>query len=127
MSNENQFSIIKEIVDEAVLGVKEGWLALVISCYIDDKQSDFFNTYLIKEEGSLVEKSLPFSDSVVPLFRRLRSLLTNPNGEEFSGCRLFLDSNGKFDASYSYDALDWDAISLDWDRSNFNQSFFLIR
>lgn len=120
MLEDNQFSIIEKIIIDAIQGTEPGWSRLVISCYMDENQSNFFNTYLIESDGVMVERSLPYSDNLDPFFRELRSVLGVQKGEFFSSCRLLVESTGQYDASYRYDELNWEAIFKNWDRSNFN-------
>jgi len=117
VANADQFGIIQEIGQRVLAAAPPGWWELAIDYAVDDSQSDVSISCLVKEKAEVVERSLPFVTEIDALLRRLRAHLPGSRPEPFSTCRIHFFSDGRYDARYGYDPINWDrAISS---QSNF--------
>jgi len=110
MDKIDQFQIIQEIANRAISAAAPGWHELMINYYVDSDQSEFGNSYLITQDGVTREKSLPVAPDMDVWMRRLRTELAKGGQQPFTKCKLHLHADGKFDASYGYDPVDWDGL-----------------
>jgi hypothetical protein len=106
----DQFHIIQEIASRAIAGVQPGWSELMILYFVEDGHSRFVNTYLVTQDGVTREKSARVSNDLDAWLRRLRAELAQGDKQPFTSCKLHLYADGKFDASYGYEPVDWDAL-----------------
>lgn len=106
----DQFKIIQEIANRAISGVHPGWSELMVLYYVDEEHSRFVNTYLVAQDGVIREKSARVSNDLDAWLRKLRAGLAQGGKQPFSSCRLHMCADGKFDASYGYEPVDWDAL-----------------
>jgi hypothetical protein len=110
MESLDQVQIIQEIISRAIYTAQPGWSELIINYHVDDGQSEFANSYLITVNGEIHEKSLPVPNDLDVWMRRLRAVLTRAGAVPFTSCKLDVQTDGKFDASYGYDPVDWDEL-----------------
>ena len=110
MTERTQIEIVQDIVDSALSRIQNGWLELVVNYCVEGGQSNFQNSFLIDVDGRRTEKYLPSTDQLDTLMRELRDHLAQADREKFSKCRIHLGADGRFDASYGYDAVDWDSL-----------------
>ncbi|MFS2048877.1 hypothetical protein ACEN9J_11320 [Variovorax sp. Varisp41] len=110
MKDLDQFEIMQKIADSALSTIEAGWSELIVNYFVEDSRSGFVNSYLIKENGALVEKSLPVADDLDSWLRKLQTHLAQNQRPLFTRCKLHIGANGKFDASYGYEKVDWDAL-----------------
>ena len=87
----------------------------LLKYYVEDVQIEFANSYLITVNGAIHEKSLPVPNELDAWMRRLRADLARAGAAPFTSCRLYVLADGKFEATYGYDPVDWDAlVTADW-------------
>lgn len=106
----DQFQIIQEITNRAISGAEPGWSELMILYYVEEDHSRFINTYLVARDGGIYEKSARVSHDLDVWLRKLRDELAQGGKQPFTSCKLHLCADGKFDASYGYDPVDWDGL-----------------
>ncbi|NHZ44154.1 hypothetical protein [Massilia aquatica] len=115
MAELDQFELMQEIVNDALIGIESAWRELIITYHVDDEKSDFISTYIVEESDGLREKPGKMSNDMDDLLRQLRKHLAQGGKPSFSRLRLHLFANGKFDTSYGYDAVCWPALfQKDW-------------
>ena len=85
----------------------------MIVYHVEEGQSQFGNTYLVTIDGQTREKWLPPTNDMDDWLRKLRTELSQSGKALFTSCRLHVCADGRFDASYGYDPLDWDALTED--------------
>lgn len=107
----DQIGIIQEIVNRAVQATEPGWTELLINYHVDEEQSEFRNSYLVSRDGVLREKSLRVANDLDSWLRRVELALAGR--PPFTSCKLHVGVDGKFEASYGYEAIDWDALLHD--------------
>jgi hypothetical protein len=123
MNQYDQFQIIQEIANRAMSVAESGWSELMITYYVDGGQSEFGNSYLITKDGVTREKALPVSRDLDMWMRMLQGKLAEGGKRPFTLCKLHLHANGKFDASYGYDPVDWDGlVTSGWNFSSITSS-----
>ena len=110
MKQYDQFQIIQEIADRAMSVAESGWSELMITYHVEGGQSEFGNSYLITQDGVTRERALPVSRDLDIWMRRLQGKLTEGGKQPFTLCKLHLHADGKFDASYGYDPVDWEDL-----------------
>lgn len=106
----DQLQIIQEIVSRAISKAQPGWRELIINYHVEGGQSEFANSYLITVSSAIHEKPLPVPNDLDAWMRRLRAELTRAGEAPFTSCKLHAIADGKFEASYGYDPVDWDAL-----------------
>jgi Protein of unknown function, DUF600 len=115
VSELDEVQIIQEIVILAVSLAEKDWRELIINYSVEGAQSDFANSYLIEEGGSIKEKSLSSVYSMDVWLRKLRDYLARGGKQPFTSCKLHLRADGKYNMTYGYDKIDWDALLIgDW-------------
>jgi len=109
-----QQEIFQELVSSVVNAIPEEWIEFIIAYKVDDTQSGQINTYLTKQEGVFIEKSiLAYIPEIDKCLRELRDQLSSGGKEPFSRCKVHLKSDGEFSADYSFDPIDWE-VKGDW-------------
>ncbi|WP_199100408.1 immunity protein YezG family protein [Dyella sp. ASV21] len=106
----DQFQIIQEIASRAISGTETGWTELMILYYVEEDHSMFSNSYLVAHDGVIRERSARVSNDLDGWLRKLRAELAQGGKQPFTSCKLHLRADGKFDASYGYDPVDWDGL-----------------
>ncbi|MDR3443803.1 immunity protein YezG family protein [Dyella sp.] len=106
----DQFQIIQEIANRAISGAEPGWSELVILYYVDEDRSLFSNSYLVAHDSVIREKSARVSNDLDAWLRKLRAELAQGGKQPFTSCKLHLCADGKFEASYGYDQVDWKGL-----------------
>ena len=119
MTEMDQVGIIQEVVNRVVSSIEPGWIEMMISYYVEGGQSDCLNSYLIIENGVEKEKSIPFIGDLDFWLRKWQAEMSQGGKQRFTSCKLHLWANGKFDAQYGYEKIDWNALMLEG--SNFNK------
>ncbi|QYF93709.1 hypothetical protein KY495_00245 [Massilia sp. PAMC28688] len=115
MNKIDQFQIIQEIANRAISAAEPGWRELMITYYVEGEQSEFGNSYLISQDGVTREKALPVFQDLDGWMRRLQEHLAEGGKQPFTMCKLNFLANGKYEASYGYDPVDWDdLITAGW-------------
>ncbi|EMM2647275.1 TPA: DUF600 family protein [Acinetobacter baumannii] len=102
----------QEIVNQAISVVDPGCIELILTYHVEDNHSEFGNSYLINQVGKVYEKALPVTKDLDFWFRKLEFELHQVNKQLFTSCKLHLWANGKYEASYGYDAVDWDKLMM---------------
>lgn len=110
MESPDQLQIIQEIINRAISTAQFGWSEIVINYHVEDGQSEFASSYLITLNGAIHEKSLPVPNDLDAWMRRLRNELTRAGAAPFTSCKLDVHADGKFEALYGYDPVDWDEL-----------------
>lgn len=115
MNRIDQFQIIQEIANRAISAAEPAWHELIITYHVEGEQSEFGNSYLITQDGLTREKALAASHDLDVWMRRLQDNLAEGGKQPFTMCKLHLHADGKYDASYRYDPVDWDdLITAGW-------------
>ena len=116
MVERDQFQIIQEILRRAIAVADSGWLEMIIDYYVDDSQSVTLKSFLIEERGAIVERPLETVPDMDFWLRELRAHLSQSGKPRFTRCKLHVvSSTGKYEATYGYEDLDWDALlDPDW-------------
>ena len=104
----SQKEIFQDILDNALSVIDDKWVEIKFDVRMDDEQSGFVVDYFLEENGILIEKSLPYVGAFIFLFEELREHLSIGDKPKFSHCKLSFFANGKFNADYSYELVDWD-------------------
>jgi hypothetical protein len=125
MEQLDQSQFIQKIADCILPFVKPGWKELVISCHIDEEQSNYMISYLIEEGGRIVEAPVQFPGELDRIMRGLQEHLSQGGKQRFTSCRMHFEQSGKFNADYGYGVVDWNALVLQ--KSNFFASVSGIR
>lgn len=112
MSELDQFQIIQDILQEAISAAEDGWRELMINYHVEGGRSSYVNTCLIASGGEECEKSLPNIDPLDSLMRQLQVHLSKSSKQLFTHCVLHLTSDGKYEATYGYEPVDWDALLI---------------
>ena len=110
MVSPDQLQSIQEIVSRAISEAQPGLSELMINYHVEDGQSEFANSYLITTSSAIHEKSLPVPNDLNAWMRQLRNELTRAGEAPFTSCKLHVHADGKFEAKYGYDPVDWDAL-----------------
>lgn len=110
MESIDQLRIIQEIVSRAISKAQPGWSEIIIDYHVEDGQSEFANSYLITVNNAIYEKPLPVHKDLDAWMRRLRTELTRAGELPFTSCKLHVHADGKLEASYGYDPIDWVAL-----------------
>ena len=111
----DQVGLTQEIVDRALSGIEPGWREFIIDYCVEGIQSNFSASYVIEEAGVVTEKPLPIARDMDKWFRKLRDHLAQAGRPPFSRCKLQLSDDGRFETTYGYDPIDWEAqIYADW-------------
>jgi hypothetical protein len=114
----SQQQIFQEISDMGISAINDDWLEFIISYNVEGTRSKEINTFIKRERGKIVEKSIPFMPELNKCLRELREHLSSGGKPEFTSCKLHFKSNGEFDASYGYEPVKW-SLAGGW---NFNIS-----
>ena len=111
----DQFQIIQEILGRATALAPRGWREMIIDFYVDPEQSATLKSYLIEKNGAVVEESLGYISDLDDLMRMLQKHLAQAGRPPFTRCKLHVKANGKYEATYGYDKVDWKALlNPDW-------------
>jgi len=112
MDELDQFQITQHIVDRVLSVIEVGWSELIINYHVEDDQSNFGNSYLISQGGVVRERPLPVANDLDEWLRKLRTHLSQGGKTPFSSCKLHLCVDGRFEATYGYDPVDWNGLIL---------------
>jgi hypothetical protein len=109
-----QVQLIQEIVSRAMSTAQPNWIEFMVDYHVEEGHSSFANSYLIALGDGIHEKPLPPSDpdDLDLWMRRLRAELARAGAQPFTSCKLHVHANGKFEAKYGYEPVDWDALVL---------------
>ena len=113
MDQLDQIQIIQEIVNRAIQAADPNWSELMITYHVAGGQSEFVNTYLTYHDGEIREKDLPVARDMNVWLRKLQAELSRGGGEPFTLCKLHVCADGRFNATYGYDPVDWDKLLTD--------------
>ena len=102
--------IIQDIVSGAICQAQPGWSELNIHYHVEGGQSELACSYLIAVGGAIHEKPLPAPNDLDARMRQLRAEQSGDGDAPFTSCRLHVRADGRFEASYGYDPVDWDAL-----------------
>ncbi|WP_233840392.1 immunity protein YezG family protein [Dyella sp. 2HG41-7] len=108
----DQFQIIQEIAIRAISGAQPDWSELIILYHVEGGRSSFVNSYLVSQDGVVREKPARVSDDLDTWLRRLRAELARGGKQPFTSCKLHLCADGKFDASYGYEPVNWGELLI---------------
>ncbi|MDN6887859.1 hypothetical protein QMO14_30230 [Variovorax sp. CAN2819] len=84
------------------------WVELIVDYSVDETQSEIAASYSLQRDGRLEEVAILLPHVVDGLFRALRDSLPDRATQAFSACRYRVTRSGSFEASYSYEKVDWD-------------------
>ena len=102
---------IPQVIFDAVSPLLEPeWVELIVDYSVDETQSDMAASYSLQRDGRLEEVAILLPHVVDGLFRALRDSLSDRATQAFSACRYRVTRSGSFEASYSYDKVDWDDL-----------------
>jgi hypothetical protein len=91
------------------------WMALVIDYHVDETQSSLLGSYVTRSPEGLEEVGIVLPNDLDGLLRELRESLPDGDVRVFSRCKFRLSRDGAFEAQYSYEEVDWDALLVpDW-------------
>jgi hypothetical protein len=112
MESLDHIQIIQEVVKIAISKAMPGWREAIINYHVEDGQSQFTNSYLISLNNAIHEKPLPVLNDLDVWMRRLRAAVTRAGEAPFTSCKLHVHADGRFEASYGYDPIDWAALAI---------------
>jgi hypothetical protein len=111
LDQDSQFGMISRMLDVVLDEAPPDWHELMINFYVENGHTAFVNSVVVdKEGGGLMEDSLPAMFELVELMGELRQHLAQGGRPEFTQCRLHVKADGRYEASYGHDAVDWNAL-----------------
>jgi hypothetical protein len=107
-----QFELINEILQLAFDAAPDEWREMILNHYGDDEQCTISSSVLIDNGAGDEEQDVETSYEMVELFEQLREHLAESGKPKFSHCKIHITSDGQYEATYSYDEIDWEALFL---------------
>gem|GEM_PF-5643054 len=111
----DQFEIIQEALSYAWGCAEEGLKELRVEIHAEDHHQHLAASYLVERNG--LDKVVGllgvrgFDDmKVMKWLMMLRDNLAQAGGQKFTSCRIWMTADGKYEAKYGYDPIDWDAL-----------------
>lgn len=115
MAELEQFQIIGEILSRSMAAAPPGWRELIVDYYVEGAQSCALGSYLIEENGAVVERSLDDIRDLNVWMEKLRRHLAQAGRPPFTRCKIHLKLSGQYESTYGYDKVDWKALlNPDW-------------
>jgi hypothetical protein len=107
-----QFELINEILQLAFGAAPDEWREMILNYYGDDERCTISGSVLIDNGAGDEEQDFETTFEVVELLEQLREHLAQSGKPTFSHCKIHVTSDGQYEATYSYDEIDWDALFL---------------